>query len=242
MPHLFVFADSEDFFFRQLRSPFERKLKGTRRGCSAYGHSCFGGYGKRAGGAAMVLALPLPPLPQAAPLPQPQPQPRERDRDSEPEQEVGDAAFLVLRPSPVSSRAPLWGRPAAAAAGMKTLHGGDLDTDGTAAAAERGAGVDSGEDGDGGPDRDPNLGSVAGRLFLRRWVGRGRRYSNPGSDAPNSLVLSSAAAAGVPAADIGPRAPVADGARGSAASAASEAPATADTRVAYYYFLDRERC
>lgn len=178
---------------------------GKRGGCSAYGHSCFGGYGKRAGGAAMVLALPLPPLPQAAPLPQPQPQPRERDRDSEPEQaeqavgeveaalgsrtlrsmpgrvsspEVGDAAFLVLRPSPVSSRAPLWGRPAAAAAGMKTLHGGDLDTDGTAAAAERGAGVDSGEDGDGGPDRDPNLGSVAGRLFLRRWL---RAYRRPTS-------------------------------------------------------------
>lgn len=185
--------DSEDFFFRQLRSPFERKLKGTRRGCSAYGHSCFGGYGKRGGGGGGGLGdgLGVGTLPLAAPAPLPVPHDQrggqadaDRDADAEPpaggklmglqaevEDRAGgapvelrgadadDAALIILRQTPVSSRAPLWGRPLAATRTLRA-DGGDLDR------ADRADGED---------DADPSN-AVANRLFLRRWL---RTYRRP---------------------------------------------------------------
>lgn len=179
--------ESEDSFFRQLRSPFERKLKGTRRGCSAYGHSCFGGYGKRAGGGAGVLVAPLPP-----------PQPRGADGDPTPErlpylrslrspQDDDEAAFIVLRQSPVSSRTPLWGRPAAAS--TRTYHGEDDDNNGeTVSVLEGGGGLGGGavpaaerraDSAEEAEVAEPytNI-NHADRLFLRRWLRTYRRASD----------------------------------------------------------------
>lgn len=42
---LVCFTDSEDFFFRQLRSPFERKLKGTRSEYLPTYRHCFAQFG-----------------------------------------------------------------------------------------------------------------------------------------------------------------------------------------------------
>ncbi|XP_034234016.1 uncharacterized protein LOC117641031 [Thrips palmi] len=190
--------DSEDFFFRQLRSPFERKLKGTRRGCSAYGHSCFGGYGKRGGGALVA------PLPLAMPRDQRGQAEGQADRDADAGMQAGmqaeaedkatvpaveldgargvplglgvplgapglhagdanDATLIILRQTPVSSRAPLWGRSLAPPARMLRGDGGDLDR------------ADSDE------EADP-YNAVANRLFLRRWL---RTYRRPAERSPH---------------------------------------------------------
>ncbi|KAE8747153.1 CCHamide-2 [Frankliniella occidentalis] len=159
-----------------------------KRGCSAYGHSCFGGYGKRAGGGAGVLVAPLPP-----------PQPRGADGDPTPErlpylrslrspQDDDEAAFIVLRQSPVSSRTPLWGRPAAAS--TRTYHGEDDDNNGeTVSVLEGGGGLgggavpaaerraDSAEEAEQAAEPYTNI-NHADRLFLRRWLRTYRRASD----------------------------------------------------------------